>query len=424
MRTSTVAAAAATAPKAYRTGTHRTVSPRETLARIRPLLAPIGITRIANVTGLDCLGIPVVMAVRPNSRSVAVSQGKGLDLDAAKASAVMEAIETWHAETITLPLIFASFEELRWQHRLVDPATLPMPVGSRYHDNRQLLWIEGRDLRSGASAWLPYELVHTNYTRPSPPGSGCFIANTNGLASGNHRLEAILHGLCEVVERDATTLWSLASDADRDARLVNPESVDDPACRSVLAAFASAGVDIRIWDITTDVRIPAFYCLAFSSSESDGGAVDADPEFGGGCHPAPEIALLRALTEAAQARTTYIAGSRDDMGWQLYGEEARIRRRDVATALSAGVPNVPFSAIDGWRADTVADDVDEALDRLARAGLDQVVVVDLTKPVFRIPVVRVVIPGLEGLLEDPSSGGEAVLPGPRAQAALEALETS
>jgi ribosomal protein S12 methylthiotransferase accessory factor len=37
----------------------------------------MGVTRIANVTGLDRIGIPVAIAVRPNSRSVSVAQGKG-----------------------------------------------------------------------------------------------------------------------------------------------------------------------------------------------------------------------------------------------------------------------------------------------------------------------------------------------------------
>ncbi len=54
------------------------------------------------------------------------------------------------------------------------------------------------------SVWLPYELVHANYTLPLPTGSGCFPASTNGLASGNHMLEAICHGLAEVIERDST----------------------------------------------------------------------------------------------------------------------------------------------------------------------------------------------------------------------------
>ena len=61
----------ADAAKRYTHGTHRICTPDETLARLQPLLATMGITRIANVTGLDRTGIPVVMVVRPNARSVA-----------------------------------------------------------------------------------------------------------------------------------------------------------------------------------------------------------------------------------------------------------------------------------------------------------------------------------------------------------------
>jgi ribosomal protein S12 methylthiotransferase accessory factor len=99
--------------KQYRDGTHRLVSPRETLARVRPFLPTMGITRIAVVIGLDTIGIPVVMTIRPNSRSLAVAQGKGWDLDAAKTSAVMEAVESYHAEHTQLPLRLASGREMQ-----------------------------------------------------------------------------------------------------------------------------------------------------------------------------------------------------------------------------------------------------------------------------------------------------------------------
>ena len=49
---------------------HRTVSPEETLARMTPLMPVLGITRIADVTGLDHIGVPVVMVTRPNARVV------------------------------------------------------------------------------------------------------------------------------------------------------------------------------------------------------------------------------------------------------------------------------------------------------------------------------------------------------------------
>jgi YcaO-like protein with predicted kinase domain len=203
-------AAGPVAPKRYRAGTHRLVSPEETLRRVRPLMAVMGITRIANITGLDRLGIPVVTVCRPNSRSLSVSQGKGLDLTSAKVSGLMEAVEMYHAEHITLPLTLASYNELRFSHPLVDVTRLPrLSVGS-FHPALRLLWMEGRELRGNTPVWLPFELVHTDFTLPLPSGSGSFFMSSNGLASGNHLLEAISHGLCELVERDATTLWHLS----------------------------------------------------------------------------------------------------------------------------------------------------------------------------------------------------------------------
>ena len=207
---------------------------------------------MAVLTGLDVLGIPVAAAVRPNSRSIAVHQGKGVTLSAAKASAVMEAVETWHAETIALPLRLASFAELAPD--AADPMLLPRCADREAGDER-LLWIEAQDLMSGSRLWVPHELVSADFTGPTPPGAGLFQATTNGLASGNHWLEAVLHGLYEAVERDAIALWRTASDAVQDRTAIDLDSIDAPVSRSLLHAFRRAGVAVRVWDV--DLGYPA-----------------------------------------------------------------------------------------------------------------------------------------------------------------------
>ena len=133
-----------------------------------PAHGEMGITRIADVTGLDRIGVPVVMVVRPNSRSVAVSQGKGLDIGAAKASGLMESVEGYHAELMTLPLKFCSYAELRDTHPLADVMPLLPPRRRACSTRSPLLWIEGFDLLNDEPVWVPYELVHT--TTPSPSG--------------------------------------------------------------------------------------------------------------------------------------------------------------------------------------------------------------------------------------------------------------
>jgi len=397
--------------KAFRHGTHRTVDPADTLARVRPLMPIMGITRVANITGLDSIGIPVVMVCRPNARSNAVSQGKGIDLVVAKASGVMEAVETWHAETITAPLKLATFEELAYTHRLIDVAGLPLTLDSPFHADLPILWIEGRDLAGGEAVWLPYESVHANFTLPQPTGSGCFAANTNGLASGNHPLEAMAHGICEVVERDAVALWKLRGDPAFRATGIDPATIDDEACCRILDRFERAGMEVRIWDTTSDVGIACFLCL-ITARQEDG----VSPEYGTGCHSSRSIALLRALTEAAQARTTYIAGSRDDIPPDQYTPIAQAERREACRLMmTLHAPVRRFQDIPDWQAETFAEDIAEMMRRLQRVGAGEVVVVDLAKPMFRLPVVRVVIPGLEGPCAEM---GVDCAPGARALAVL------
>jgi len=396
--------------KTYHAGTHRTISPEATLARAQPFMGEMGITRIANVTGLDDIGVPVVMVCRPNSRSVSVAQGKGIDLAAAKASGLMEAIETYHAEHILQPLKLASTRELRETEDLIDIERLPRSIDSRYHQDLPLLWIEGRNLIDDRALWLPYELVHTDYTLPAPTGSGCFPANTNGLASGNHILEAMAHGICEVVERDALTLWRLAPSSLPKRRL-DLGSVDDPTSSALLERLKQAGLDVTVWDATSDVGIACFHCLLMGHDDQ------VEPEFGAGCHPTREVALLRALTEAVQARTTYIAGSRDDFAPDIYQEQARTLRVQACRSLLAQEAHLQvFQDVPSFKSDRLDSDLDWTLQRLQSVGIDQVVVVDLTKDKYQIPVARMVIPGLEGVYKGAESD---YVPGPRARGLME-----
>ena len=245
------------AAKRYKRGTHRQVSPRETLARVQPFLGQMGITRLANVTGLDTIGIPVVLACRPNSRSLAVSQGKGLDLDAAKASAVMETAESFHAENIILPLRLATFHDLRARECVVNVDLIPRPPGSAFHPDLPLLWVEGKDWTDGEKVWVPFQLVHTIYTTSMGFDLNGFTCSSNGLASGNHLLEAASHAICEVIERDADARFSRLSETEQEARRVDLTTVDDPDCQDVLARYVRAGVAAAVWDITSEVGVAA-----------------------------------------------------------------------------------------------------------------------------------------------------------------------
>ena len=385
-------------------GTHRAVSPEQTWARIQPMLPELGITRVARVTGLDRIGIPVWVACRPNSRSLATSQGKGLTDETARVSAAMECLELHHAERPTAPLTLASAEELACEHvPTVAVSALATTTTSRFHPARPLLWVEARSWGDDREVMVPFELVHTNAVVPAPTGSGCFSSTSNGLASGNTWEEALVHALCEVIERDAAAVWQAAPASERAARRMDLGSVVDPDCRGVLDTYRRLGVEVLVHDVTSDIAVPTFLCEIQDRSGRHSTAFT-----GMGCHLDPDIAFLRAALEAAQSRLTYITGSRDDLLRRDYRKVLDPESAPAAVPGTRGFGEVPPAP----ETPTFSADLDVLTGRLARVGLAEVLTVDLTSPRFGVPVVRVVVPGLEGPDDDPT-----YVPGRRARIA-------
>jgi len=386
--------------KEYRCGTDRQVGPTETLARVRPLMPAMGITRVAMVTGLDCVGIPVAVAIRPNARSLATSQGKGLTADLARASALMEAAELFHAEHATLPIKFNSKRELQnTGHALIETAALPRTPHVTLDDDLEIAWVEAMNLMDKTRLWVPYDLVHTNYTVPAR-SCHAFNATSNGLASGNHLAEAVVVGLCETVERDATTLWRQQPKATQDACRVDLATVQDADCVGLLSLFEAADVAVAVWEVTSDIGLPVFYCTIVDRTAGPLRPIHAAT--GMGCHPNRQIALIRALTEAAQSRLTVTTGSRDDVGWKDY---VRLQDPSVLETIQSRVlgtrPQRSFADAPDLSHDSFNADIGAILERLTRRDIKQVAVVNLTRPDLGIPVTRVVVAGLEGMVESP-----------------------
>ena len=192
-------------------------------------------------------------------------------------------------------------------------------------------------------------------------------------------------------------------------------SVDDPDCRALLAKYDDAGIAVRLWNVTTDIGIAAFVCDICDPS------VDEPRRLrrfhGAGCHPDRSIALTRALTEAAQTRLTYIAGIRDDLFPSEYQEPPTADIMDaLLDALRQESNPHSFREVPTFAADDLNQDLCWELERLRSAGMTRVVAVDLTRPDFEIPVVRVVIPGLDGDIKHPH-----YTPGARARRAAALL---
>ncbi|MFF0598906.1 YcaO-like family protein [Streptomyces antibioticus] len=361
------------AAKGFRHGTHRAVPPEETWRRIRPQLAGYGVTRVADVTGLDDIGIPVFQAIRPAARTVSVSQGKGLTSAAAKVSAAMEAVELWHAENLPPGPAPVTARRLGLPYDLTE---LDLAEGSLLNADLPLPWLDGEGLLDGRRVPVPEPAVrldHTYRTTWTPP---LFRTTSNGLASGNTVAEATAHALAELCERDS--LARLRTRPRTDWCRLDLGSVDDADCRCLLERYAAAQVSVDV--VVADVA-PACFEVRIRS--------EAHPVTytGAGSHLDPAIALLRALTEAAQSRLTAITGARDDLPPVLYRTAGRplTTREDLGTRTTdwwSAAAGHDFDADVRVLAETVA----------ARTGTAPIRVV-LPSPTG-IPVVKVIAPGL------------------------------
>lgn len=401
------------AHKQITVGTHRGIPLSTTLSKIQPLLDPCEITRVANITGLDDIGIPTVVVVRPNARSLSTTQGKGLTLEAAKVSGIMESLEQYHAERIASPVALGSYRERCAVGRVIEVVRLPRYTRS-WNPEARCVWISARTWPSGEPCEVPFELVHLDMRRPLPEGSGLFPLGSNGLASGNSLPEAVAHGAWELIERDSVALFYQRSLEDQARCRVRLDTVDNGDCRDLLTRYEAARVGVAVWDITSDVGIAAYFCSIVEK--------ELDPfrliglARGYGCHPDRAVALCRALTEAAQSRLTRITGSRDDIqseDFDLIRTPSAILQHQLHLAAEA-LASRAFQDTPSRQFATFEEDLEWTADRLREANLGSILYVRLSPDEYPVSVARVIVEGLEGAPDVPG-----YVPGQRATAVRE-----
>ncbi len=319
-------------------GTYRALNPEETLARIRPLYEKIGITRVADISGLDLLNLPVVSAIRPNGKNLSTALGKGISAELAEISAVMESFEGYHAENLPPPELVGSYHNLKAQgYAVIDPT--PFAKGVLVHPDIHCLelgWITAEILNPlrgsvamhpSAFIYIPHTLVNLDLSTARPE-SYYFQVSSNGLASGNTLEEATCHALYELIERDAFYQFGQIPEAKRQLRMLQLESVDNPIFMGLTQKIHSKALSLKIWDITHHMNIPSFHCCLYDESR-------LSPIYfssGSGSHLSRDIALLRAVTEAIQGRTALISGMRDDIYPNYYLYQQKLQQEQGGMA--------------------------------------------------------------------------------------------
>jgi ribosomal protein S12 methylthiotransferase accessory factor len=380
--------------KGFWQGTQRSIPPAETLERIRPHFPSLGITRLANITNLDCIGISVTLAIRPNAATLSQGSGKGFFLEAALASAAMEAIEVFHAEEPELPTFQLPYEHLSGNRIAIEDMLF-----TKHHLFTPwwpYRWTMGWDLINQEEVAVPWWLVHMGWHPLRERDLNVFQVTSNGLASGNNLLEAINAGLFEVIERDAVACNRVAWASEKESPpVVELKSIRSDKILDLMDRLDRAGVGLVVFDCTVDTEVPVYMAYVYDLRSPSLGVYR-----GYGAHLDPEIAMIRAISEAAQGRLIYIAGSRDDVFRHSY---LRLKQPDdspLVSAMQALTPSVEFGSHPSEATPSFEGDTHVALRKLQRAGLRQAIVVDLSRPELPVNVVKVVVPGLEGYMFD------------------------
>ena len=388
----------------YFEGTHRVIAPRKTIEINEDKLKIAGITRIADITDLDRIGLPIYTAIRPTAEDGAISiyGGKGISKDHAKASAMMEGFERYSAEKQDDDeVIVANIDEISKKGDYINPVSLNLPKDFKKEnlESLQLEWTLAKDIISGKDFYIPTNAIFHPYIHDNQVQS-LFKSNTNGLASGNILEEAILHGMLEVIERDA---WSIFELTHKNYAQIDLESIESELVNDIIEKVESEGIKIKLMDFTADIKIPTIAASADDTVTKDAGLLT----LGMGTHLDPEVAILRALTEVAQSRATQINGAREDTVRADFAREAGYERmkRINKYYFRDEEEKINLSNIENKSTSSITKDIEIVKNELMANDIEKILYVDLTRPELDVSVVRIVIPEMELYALDPTRAG-------------------
>ncbi len=370
-----------------------------------------GISEVTEITAGDNLGVHVFASVRPQARGEAYTFGKGLNRVDAEVGAYMEALEFYFAEPGQGRILtqWGSARVIVDQEQSNEAILDFVPRLHREVDlDAPLLLASVEDMESGDKSLLPAELI---YYPAMYVGHSLFGASTNGLASGNSVLEASIHALLELIERD---IWSFEF-VRSTSRLVETSSLPDDV-REIAERASRNGLQLKVRTIANDYGMPFFVAFLYDERNPCRKTFNG----GWGCHLNRRTALVRAVTEAVQSRLAFLSGARkvpQSSVTQLpHGSQqnevdlVRLHIRGVSdTRGQVSLTEIPDLVVIG----SLAEQLEAMIERLRCVVQQPIYRAVYTPPESLLQVVRVVVPLLEYFQES------SIRVGPRLKAALE-----
>lgn len=258
----------------------------------------------------------------------------------------------------------------------------------KFDDNTEIDWVVATSVSDGMKKLVPAFMV---FMYDVDLKGTLFGPTSNGAAAGLTVEDAILHGLLEVVERDALLIGQCNSYV---LPIVDHESINNPKLKETISKIESLGYDVITRDYTNNLGIPIFRTWLVNKNNYSQYAY-----YGLGCHISPELALERSITEAVQTndRTDYGGDIGSDSLTQAILKESLVNlynqhhlvnkdilgRTDKSTTI--GKPIFDMDSSGGI--------IKKLSEHIKKKINGDVYYVDLTKPGMNIKVVRTIITG-------------------------------
>ncbi len=372
---------------AYKGGTldlDRTLPPDVTVSRFKEKLKTVNLDILKETIRIDNgrLDIPVYFSICGYDAEGVIGtkkqMGKGGTPAQAEASAVMELAERFS---------LFSFMDGRnnyfiGQHKDIMDSALPFHLIARsVHDDST-----GLDAAREVFSRLPLKWASAyNMTRKEEvliPVDWFFAINQfNGSSAGNCMEEAVLQGVCEVVERHAS---SIISRNKLNTPHINIGSISDRVALELIEKYRNAGIELHITDFSLDIGIPSVGVLAYDPATYP---QESEIVWTAGTATNPQKALIRALTEAAQ-----LAGDFNSASNYVASGLPKFKDLDQAEFILASSEEVDISSLPDLSNNNIRLEIESCIEILQGTGLE-VIVVDVTHPELQVPACYVIIPG-------------------------------
>ncbi|MGC1402893.1 MAG: YcaO-like family protein [Thermodesulfobacteriota bacterium] len=368
--------------KSYTYDQDKATAPRETIARVRALLKELDLDILQETIRIDSgrLGIPIFIS-RCGKDAVRIigtqkQMGKGGTPEQSEASALMEL-----AERFSFFHFIKARSFIHETYRNIKDQALPLEALAHCFYDRSndldkikdvfeqipLSWVWACNLTQKKDQLVPIDWFY-------------LIHEYNGPSAGNTLEEAILQGLCEVVERHVSSVIShdlLPTPA------IDPASVTDPAAKGLIEKFDCLGIKLFLKDFSLDTGIPTVGSLAYDPATFP---EKSEIVFTAGTTPNPEKSLIRAVTEIAQLAGDFINRT------QYRPTLPKYQRLEEAQYVMTNPKTIGIFELSDLSDANIRLEIESCVQALSRIGLE-VYVVNVTHPQLGIPAVYTIIPG-------------------------------